>query len=495
MRTSWRRSRSGSATSSGCATTALVHPPILKPLETIVRMDAILAYDAAGQPVEPVWPAADVVIGNPPFLGDKRMRGELGDTYTETVRRLYAGRVPGGADLVTYWFERSRALIERGELRRAGLLATNSIRQRGNRPVLERIKQSGDIFMAWADRPWVLDGAAVRVSMVGFDNGSETERLLEDQPVAAIHTDLTGLANISQAVALNENNGLCFLGMMKGGPFDIDANTALQMIRAPLNVHGRPNLDVVRPRLNGQDITGRAKGGWLIDFVERSLDDAALYELPFEYVVRVVKPVRDTVRDERMQTRWWLHGRSRPALRTALFGKRRYIATPEVAKYRVFVWVPSETIPDHTLHVVARDDDYFLGVLHSRFHEVWSLAQGARMGVGNDPRYSSTRTFETYPFPWPPGQEPVDDPRVQTVAAAAARLVELRNNWLNPPDADAATLKTRTLTALYNARPAWLAGAHRTLDAAVAACYGWPADLGDEEILARLLALNGERTA
>ena len=150
-------------------------------------------------------------------------------------------------------------------------------------------------------------------------------------------------------------------------------------------------------------------------------------------------------------------------------------------------------IPDHKLHVIARDDDYFFGVLHSRAHEVWSLAQCSWMGVGNDPSYTSSRTFETFPFPWPPGQEDQSDVRVIAIAQAAKELNELRDAWLNPPDASEAELKKRTLTNLYNARPTWLDNAHRKLDAAVFAAYGWPADLSDDEILARLLALNLER--
>ena len=117
------------------------------------------------------------------------------------------------------------------------------------------------------------------------------------------------------------------------------------------------------------------------------------------------------------------------------------------------------------------------------------------MGQGNDPRYSSTRTFETFPFPFPPGKEPQDDPCVQSIAQAARELVQYRDNWLNPPGADPAELKKRTLTNLYNQRPTWLANAHKKLDQAVFAAYGWPADLSDEQILERLLALNLQRSA
>ena len=157
--------------------TALAGPQsrFLRKLDNIQHRDAILAHDAEGKPVEPEWPEADCIIGNPPFLGDKKMRGELGDVYVDELRQLYAGRVPGGADLVTFWFERASAQIKAGKAKRAGLLATNSIRMVGNRPVLERILESGGIFMAWSDRPWILDGAAVRVSIVGFDDGSQKD--------------------------------------------------------------------------------------------------------------------------------------------------------------------------------------------------------------------------------------------------------------------------------------------------------------------------------
>jgi len=468
-------------------------PPILQRLDNIRRMDAVLTHDAHGGPLEPEWPQADVIIGNPPFLGDKKMREGLGDKYVDDLRALYADRVPGGADLVTYWFEKARAQIGENKAERAGLLATNSISMMGNRPVLERLKETGDIFMAWGDRPWILDGAAVRVSMIGFDNGAEKSRTLDGKAVDQIHADLTTGADVASAFALEENAGLCFLGVMKGGPFQIDDATAQAMLTSPLNPNARPNSDVVRRRIGGQDVTGRRAEGWVIDFNEMPENEAALYEMPFEYVRRTVKPVRDRNRDARMRVSWWLHGRSRPALREALKGKVRCIITPEVAKHRIFVWMSTDIVPDHTLHVIARADAYFFGVVHSRVHELWSIAQCSWIGVGNDPRYSSSRTFETFPFPWRPGREPSDDTRVKAVAALADDLTTKRDAWLNPPGASAAELKTRTLTNLYNQRPQWLEDAHRALDKAVLAAYGWPEALSDAEILERLLALNRER--
>ncbi|BDI32582.1 DNA methyltransferase yeeA [Capsulimonas corticalis] len=467
--------------------------PILRPLDTILEYDAVLSYDASGKVLEPEWPSADIVIGNPPFLGDKKMLSELGSSYVADLRKLYKGRIPGGADLVTYWFERTRQLIQDGKIKRAGLLSTNSIRTGANRAVLDHIQQSGSIFMAWDDRPWVLDGAAVRVSIVGFDDGAELTRTLNGQTVPSINADLSSRPDVTKAIVLPENDNLMFLGMMKSGPFDIDARTAQIMLSAPVNVNGRPNSDVVKPRLAGKDITGRIRRRWIIDFNNCSEQDALQYELPFEYVRMHVKPLRNENSDIHMRKNWWLHGRSRPALRAALAGKARCIVTPEVAKYRLFVWMDTTWIPDHKLHVCARDDDYFFGVLHSRVHEVWSLAHCSWMGAGNDPSYSSSRTFGTFPFPWAPGLEPTPDTRIDAIANCARSLDFKRNAWLNPPGATPTDLKKRTLTDLYNSRPAWLIALHATLDASVLAAYGWPINLSDEELLQRLLSLNHAR--
>jgi type II restriction/modification system DNA methylase subunit YeeA len=245
--------------------------------------------------------------------------------------------------------------------------------------------------------------------------------------------------------------------------------------------------------------------------------EAALYEAPFQYVLERVKPARQANREAVRAEKWWRLGRPRPELRKALYGLTRYIATVETAKHRIFVWFPIAVAPEHNLIVIPRDDDTTFGILSSRFHVNWALAQGGTLE--NRPRYNSTRCFE--PFPFPEGLTPnipaavyADDPRAQAIAEAARRLVELRDAWLNPPelmkrepevvpgypdrllpiDALAAVeLKRRTLTNLYNARPAWLVNAHRVLDEAVAAAYGWEAYIDEGEVLRRLLELNHER--
>ncbi len=473
--------------------------PILRKLDNIQNRDAVLTHDAEGNAVEPEWPQADYVIGNPPFLGGKRLRTELGNAYVDELFSVYGGRVPQEADLVTYWFEKSRAMIQENKAKRAGLLATQSIRAGANLRLLQRIQETGGIFMAWSDRPWILDGAAVRVSLVGFDNGSQLSRTLDGKTTPSINANLSNDLDLTSAARLKENAGLCFMGTTKVGAFDIAPETAHRMLRAPVNPNGRPNSDVVKPWANAKDITHRPRGVFIIDFGAKTPEsEAALYEQPFEYVRQHVLPEREKNNRESYRAKWWLHAEPRPELREAIAGKNRVIATPRVAKHRVFAWLASNVVPDSRLYVFTRDDDYFIGVLTSRLHEVWALAKCSWHGDGSDggrPTYNNTTCFETFPFPWPPNCEPKNSPLLEAIAEAARELVQKRDAWLNPPGADPKDLKERTLTNLYNARPAWLADAHRKLDEAVFAAYGWPVTLTDAELLERLLALNHERSA
>lgn len=555
--------------------------PILQALDHIENRDAILehgefaprkpkdvsAAEWAALPgyvespvFEAEWPSVDAIIGNPPFLGDKKMRSELGDDYTEALRNLYADRVPGGADLVTYWFEKSRAQIEAGKCQRAGLVATNSLRQKRNRPVLERIirsplPQAGEgqgeremcIFNAWSDEEWINEGAAVRVSLVCFGSPplpsplprGEREStpsplmgegwgegvMLNGVPVSTIHADLTaggdGGSDLTSAQPLKENAGWSYFGLCLAGAFKVPSETAQAWLKLP-NPHGKPNSDVLKPIYNGSDITRRWAGDWVIDFALLDEAQAALYEAPFAYVVEHIKPTRIGNNRKARAEKWWRHGEARPGLRAKLAGLQRYIATPETAKHRFFVSFPISVAPEHSLIVIPSESDAVFGILSSHLHVVWALAKGGRMGMGNDPRYNSTLTFETFPFP--DGLAPCDKAsgnHAEAIAAAAQSLNTLRENWLNPaewtdwqrtPEEEKAgfparavakpgyeaDLKKRTLTNLYNARPAWLDNAHKTLDAAVAKAYGWndyTAEMSDEEILRRLLALNQKRSA
>lgn len=462
--------------------------------ETITNHDAILEYRQDGTTYRPDWPFAHVIVGNPPFLGTKRMRAELGDTYVTDLHELYNRYVARESDLVCYWFERARVQLDANQCQRVGLIATQAIRGGANRKVLQRILESGRIFYAWADREWVLDGAAVRVSMVAFDDGTEKLCVLDGMPVASIHANLTYEADTTQAVVLKENMNIAFMGDTKQGPFDIDSELARKMLDAH-NSSGRSNRDVVRPWMNGMDLTRRPRGMYIIDYgVDMPLEEAALYEAPFEYVKEHVLPDRELNKRDWYKPEWWLHYAPRPLMRAKLAPLNRFIATTTVSKHRLFNWVLGNTLPDHQLIVFTRDDDYFFGVLHSRVHELWARATGTQLReVESGFRYTPSTCFETFPLPWAPGHEPLDDPRVHEIAAAAAALVIARDAWLNPTDIPAAELAKRTLTNLYNLSPAWLRDAHARLDAAVCAAYGWPADLADAEVIARLLLLNAER--
>ncbi len=489
--------------------------PVLKPLDNIECRDAILSPDGG----EPDWPAADAVIGNPPFLGYSPQREVLGDDYAETMRSVYKRAVPAFADLVCYWFHKAGRMVADGRTARAGLVATNSIRGGKNRAVLDRIAADAAIFDAWSDEPWVVDGAAVRVSLVCFaPKQAGLPARLNGEEVARINADLTAAAaDLTAAARLAGNRGAAFVGGMKKGPFDIPGDLAREWLRLPANPNGRPNADVLKPWVNGMDLTRRPAGKWIVDFGHGMTEsEAALYEAPYAHIRERVKPARDRNNREELRRNWWRHDRSGQTLFERLAAVPRYIATPRVAKHRLFVWLDSRICPDSALIAVARDDDTAFGILHSRFHEAWALRLGTWLGKGNDPRYTPTTTFETFPFPDGlspdvPAADYAGDPRAAAVAEAARRLDGLRRRWLNPPEwtewrdepapgypkrpvprggEAAKALKSRTLTTLYNTRPQWLADAHAALDAAVAAAYGWDADIGEDEALERLLGMN-----
>jgi len=442
--------------------------------------DAIIDLSDPANPKEPEWPRVDFIVGNPPFLGDKIMRRELGDDYVDKLRKLYDGRIPGQSDLCCYWFEKARGHIEQGGCKRAGLLATQGIRGGANREVLKRIKESGDIFWAVSDKDWVLDGANVHVSIIGFDSGAECLRHLDDKAVATINPDLSSEAEITSADILNVNQGISFVGPSPHGEFDIDAAIACKMLAATGNPNKRPNSDVVRPVASAIDLVRGSRNFWTIDFALMSLEEAAQYEAPFEYVKRVVYPVRSQNRRASYAEKWWQYAEARPGMRSALNGLSRFIATPRVSKHRIFVWLNQEVLANDGTIVFARADDYFFGILHSRLHEVWALEQGTQLETR--PRYTPTTSFETFPLPNPTEEQKT------AIADAARELVAKRDEWLAGADK-----KPRHLTRLYNERPTWLDLAHKKLDAAVFAAYGWNPSMSDPEILEALLALNLER--
>nr|MDP2191598.1 hypothetical protein [Rhodoferax sp.] len=529
--------------------------PVLEPLDHIECRDALLSWDSearAGQmpgahalrslkspptsapptplpvraelipvraePVEATWPQASVVIGNPPFLGGSKKRRELGDAYFEALDSVFTGRVPGGADLVCYWFDKARVQMQSGQLQAAGLVATQAIRAGANRTVLERLlhisnsehnpdhgnsnirhaatgraiahsghstgtgrgrgardrqepgqprdqgpfrQQTGEftrstahrpdgievddglddrrgdvtgaqdllltvpplsIFNAWADEPWVNNGAAVRVSLVCFGIDAQAAEL-NGQTVACIHADLTGGdgLDLTSAQSLVQNYATAFKGAEKSGAFEIDGRLARQWLSSP-NPHRRSNAEVVLPWRNGADLSDRPKDHWVIDYgVDMPLSDAAMFQEPFSYITVHVKLERMQNKDRGRRENWWRFGRNGADMRQGIAGLARFVVTPRVAKHRYFSWLAASISPDSRLLIVARADDATFGVLSSRIHEVWSLAQASMHGVGNDPTYNAKSCFETYPFPV--GLTPADTAHQKTEEVAGGAWI------------------------------------------------------------------------
>lgn len=466
--------------------------PVLQQLENIENRDALLNPDGT----EAAWPAATYHTGNPPFLGNKKIRAKLGDAYLAQLRAVYHDRVPGDADFVAYWPEKSRAQIEAGVTRRAGFVTTQAIRTGGSREVLGRILNTGGIFMAWQNEPWLQEGAAVRVSLFGFDDGSEPTHTVDGQPVERINASLSGGEDARAAAPLSENAGMAFQGPVKVGDFEIPGKLARSWLDSP-NPDGVSNRDVLKPWVNGMDITRRPSDTWIIDFDVMSEEGASRYVLPFAYVEQHVRPAREKNKDKQRRTFWWRLGRSGSDLKRASAGLSRVLVTPRVAKHRLWVWVPSGTLPDSRVLAVTRDDDFTFGVLQSGIHEVWSLVNSSEHGDGTEggrPTYVAKDCFDPFPFP-----KPTDEQRAD-VEKRARFVVTMREHLLAQDD-------KATLTGLYNdvvrlrsapdaEHPVTaLVKAHMALDKAVAAAYGWEWPLSEDEVLARLLALNLEWSA
>ena len=225
--------------------------PILKPLDGIEHRDALLNPDGS----EAEWPAADVITGNPPFLGDKLMRADSALPTSRRCARRYAGRVPGGADFVTYWFEKGRAQIAAGQTQAAGLVATDSIRGGANRKVLERIVETTRIFEAWSERALGQrrrGGARFADWFWAFFRG-RPQQPAGWREVASIHADLTAGdgVDLTKAKPLPENAGTAFIGITKTGAFRRSRRSWPASWLGLPNPNGRPNSDVVQPWLNG----------------------------------------------------------------------------------------------------------------------------------------------------------------------------------------------------------------------------------------------------
>jgi hypothetical protein len=508
--------------------------PVLERLDNIKAMDAVLAHDperprADGSgtelpnPRRPEWPKADYIVGNPPFIGKgAAMRTALGNHYVDALRKA-CPKVPRSADFVMYWWDRAaELLIQKGtRLKRFGLVTTNSITQVLSRRLVERRlrdRPSISFVLAIPDHPWTKatpDAAAVRIAMTvaaaGKSRGelrtvATASNLETDQPQITfisrhgiINPDFTLGANAGEAETLRSNAWLAYNGMMLAGRgFVLSASDA----RRYLGQISAESATLIRPYISGADLVQRSKGCFVIDTA--TLTDSRLrQEHPFLYqhLLTTVKTERSTNKDDGFRERWWLFGRARPDLRAGLADLSRYIATTETAKHRVFQFMDASMLPDHMVIGIALSEGWQLGVLSSRPHLVFSAAAGGTLE--DRPRYTKSKVFDPFPFP------DLTSSQRSVLGGFAEELDATRKNVL-------AEHGDLTLTTLYNLREKLIrrepftaaeqdqrmrgrvdiiAELHDRLDAAVAEAYGWPADLTDEALVARLVALNAERAA
>ncbi|MEJ5207091.1 DNA methyltransferase [Denitratimonas sp. CY0512] len=438
-----------------------VHPPqpVIRDFRNIENRDAVLAHDgveyvtdergvpvtrwdgetmkvspvtrekvpdeAARKPVEKylnprkaAWPEADFIVGNPPFIGNKRMRTALGDGYVEALRGAWP-EVPESADFVMFWWHHAAQLTRRGAAERFGFITTNSIRQSFNRRVIEPHladkKQPLSLVFAIPDHPWVdtADGAAVRIAMTVAKGGTAeallkevvSEREQGDGEVAVVlharrgrmYADLKVGANVAAAIQLRANLGISNRGVIPHGEgMTVDENQAIA-----LGLNSVPSLDRrLRPYRNGRDLMQNPRGVRVIDMYGLTAEQVRnQFPAVYQWLLERVKPERDHNPRASRRENWWLFGENQPKMREAIAGLRRYIATVQTSKHRTFTFLDEEILPDDKLIAIASDDAATLGVLSSSPHTVWALAAGARLGVGNDPVYNKSACFDAFPFP------------------------------------------------------------------------------------------------
>ena len=508
--------------------------PILEKLDHIHKRDAVLDWDGAPaprfvggretypNPRRPDWPEAEFIVGNPPFIGGKDLRARLGDAKAQALWAAHP-QMNESADFVMYWWDRCAELLTRKgtRLRRFGLVTTNSITQVFQRRVVERhlsARKPVSLLIAIPDHPWTKagkDAAAVRIAMTVAAAGKHDGRLREvlsesgldgDEPQIAlserkgrINADLTVGVDVTRAEGLMASEGLCSPGVkLHGAGFIVTPQEA-----EALGLGRRPGLEAhIRAYRNGRDLMARPRGVMVIDLDGFSAEQVrGRFPEVYQHVLRTVKPERDKNNEPYRRQNWWLFGRRNTDMRGFTAHLQRYIATVETAKHRVFQFLDRSILPDNMLVAVGLSDAFHLGVLSSRFHVVWALRAGGWLGIGNDPRYSKSRCFDPFPFP------DASEAQKEAIRKPAEALDRLRKQVLE----DHPEL---TLTKLYNVREALRAGQpldeeqaairdkalvlilnehHDAIDAAVAAAYGWPADLAEDDILARLVALNAQR--
>lgn len=458
------------------------------------------------------WPEADFIVGNPPFLGNKRMREALGDGYTEALRKAYPD-VPDSVDFVLYWWHRAAEAVRSGHTRRFGLITTNSLTQTFNRRVIaHHTGAKTPLKLLWAipDHPWTDDGAAVRIAMTvgGLEGQPWLGRVVEErsgeapeadravlagQGVGIIHEDLSVGANLASCSPLRANRDLGSNGFALHG-------RGFVVSEREWSGWGKP--PIIRPLLNGRGFSGTFDGQMAIDFFGLSEEEARrLYPGPYQHVFENVKPERDRNNRPSYRQRWWIFGEPRASIRPALKDLPRYIATVESSKHRIFQFINKDFFPDHKLVVIASSDSFHLGVMSSAIHVQWASKAGARIGFGNDLVYPKSRCFDPFPFPNATEAQKVCirhlaerlDTHRKAAQGRGATITGMYNLLAKLRSGEAFTLQERTQHEV--AQTEILRQLHDELDAAVADAYGWPVDLPEPELLTRLVALNQERAA
>jgi hypothetical protein len=421
------------------------------------------------------WPEADAYVGNPPFLGGKHMRLNLGDEYVDRVFQRFPD-VRDSVDFCTYWFRLAQENLKPDG--RAGLVATNSIRHgKGRRASLDYIRDNGGhIHSAISTQPWSGE-ANVHVSIVNWSQEAAGGFRLDGKAVPTINTSLRSSVDVSEAKALMGNKGYCFQGVIPVGKgFNVDPATAAEWLAADPR-----NAEVVKPFSMGSNLAKRPMGQtdrWIIDFADKPLEEAESYPLPFAQVKELVKPERQENRRNITRINWWKYGEKRPAMRDALSSLSGFFAVPEVSKWAVFVLCEPVWLCGNKNKVVASEDFYLLGLLSSSIHRQWMHAQKGTLK--GDIAYTHDTCFETFPFPQLLPAEQAEAIRQQMI-----ELNDYRNSWM--------VEQQKGITEMYNRyfeEPASkLRKLHDALDALVLKAYGWSAK---EDILSNLLDLNLE---
>ncbi len=368
-----------------------------------------------------VWPQADFIVGNPPFIGAATMRATLGDGYVQALRAAWP-EVPESADFVMFWWHHAAAQVAAGHTRRMGLITTNSLRQTFNRRVVQAVLDKGThLQMAVPDHPWV-DGAgdaAVRIAMTVLAPGAGEGSVLtvtEEKPgehgemavvlkerSGLVHADLSVGANVAATQVLRSNLDLSNRGVqLFGAGFIVTPEQATALLLPlPLGEGGGEGQQrLIRDYRNGRDMTEKPRGVLVIDAFGLSAEQLRQqHPAVYQWLLDNVKPERDQNNRESRRKNWWLFGETNPKLRKQLAGLPRYIATVETSKHRTFQFLDASILPDNKLIAIALDGAFSLGVLSSHLHACWALATGSWLGVGNDPVYVKSRCFETFPFP------------------------------------------------------------------------------------------------